>query len=176
MWSKRFWEWWFYKGGKPSLAVIKYKYMKDKDKYYTPEIEEFHVGFEYEQILEPYEVNKPETKKWTKVKYSGNINSIGGSVVFFQGYDVRVKHLDREDIESLGFVYDKTSTKNQWKFYKGNIGLMYRPKTNQIGTCTLDPMKSDFMKKHSIDDKHVFMLTIKNKSELKKLLKMLNIL
>ena len=44
-----------------------------KDKYYTPKIEEFYVGFEYEQILEPYEVNKPETKKWTKVKYSDNI-------------------------------------------------------------------------------------------------------
>ena len=145
--------------------------MKDK-LYYTPELEEFHPGFKYEMCLR----NKEGATFWQRRTVGPQGWQGIWSIPFSINKGYRVKYLDKEDIESLGFVYDKTSTKNQWKFYKDNIGLMYRPKTNQIGTCTLDPMKSDFMKKHSIDDKHVFMLTTKNKSELKKLLKMLGIL
>jgi len=53
---------------------------------------------------------------------------------------------------------------------------MYNPKSKELGTFTLDPSKSDFMMKHTIDNKMISVLSIKNKSELKKLLKMLNIL
>lgn len=142
------------------------------NKYYTPKIEEFHVGFEYEyQDMLPH----------------------GGSVDWFKGifktddslelifksndwYDLpRVKYLDREDIESLGFTYDKTSDVGQLKFFKGNICLYYRPATNELGTFTVDPSKSDYMMKYVMDDKKAHILIIKNKMELSKLLKQLRI-
>ena len=136
-----------------------------KDKYYTPEIEEFHVGFEYEQVLEPYEIDKPETKNWTKVKYSGNINSIGGSVAFFQGYDIRVKYLDREDIESFfGLKQDYNHNDVRFGYTNGSTRIEYRPYKNKIQI---------YQWGHEEDT--VSGITIKNKSELKKLLKMLEI-
>ncbi len=71
------------------------------NKYYTPEIEEFHVGFEYEWF---------DGSDWNKVtqKYfdGGLFNNGDGEHPFeYQLSDVgiRVKYLDQEDIESLGF-------------------------------------------------------------------------
>ena len=72
--------------------------MEETKKYYTPEIEEFHVGFEYEEQVEP--------GKWAWNTCHPN--------TFEKLYDwdsmdmlkirTRVKYLDQEDIESLGFI------------------------------------------------------------------------
>ena len=64
-----------------------------KDKYYTPEIEEFHVGFEYE-------VNYGKDR-WVKegLHYAPQVVTLP----YKNLENIRVKHLDREDIESLGF-------------------------------------------------------------------------
>ena len=68
-------------------------------KYYTPEIEEFHVGFEYECESTRY----PDKNNWhPEVFYMNNshIDMIGSHL---GKKNVRVKYLDKEDIESLGF-------------------------------------------------------------------------
>lgn len=76
--------------------------MTQEAKYYTPSINEFHVGFEYE-IYSNDEWKKTEVYR----------NSLGGDILFkIEGLGhwssvpkPRVKFLDREDIESLGFVF-----------------------------------------------------------------------
>jgi len=65
-----------------------------KAQYYTPTIEEFHIGFEFEM-----------TDTQEKVVFTTNcpypIEIIEDFIIRKL---VRVKHLDREDIESFGFV------------------------------------------------------------------------
>ena len=148
-----------------------------KDKYYTPTIEEFHVGFEFE-------VNYTD-EGWVKEIFcSGkgrNIDSVSklkaflGSAKFEEAY--RVKYLDREDIESLGFVGRNPERNNKSSDYF----KMKAPGTISYWT----EIDLDFrwgFKDVSIrgvrgnEDDYLFRGTIKNKSELKKLLKMLNIL
>lgn len=122
-----------------------------ENKYYTPIIEEFHVGFEY-------------THKDLNCKLFINEDLIKSN---FTVADLRVKYLDREDIESLGFKHDGSLwfSKDNWKLRKwkaSEIDLYYCFGTiNMMGE----------------EDKELrFRGTIKNKSELKKLMKQLNIL
>jgi hypothetical protein len=137
-------------------------------KYYTPEIEEFYVGFEF----------FVENTKYTLGTDSKDVISffaMNMSRKVQVSDNVKVKYLDKEDIESLGFTFDKTSTTGQWKFFKDNLCLYYRPETRELGTFTIDPSKNDFFSEYNRDNKMVSFLIVKNKSELKKLLKQLNI-
>ena len=126
-----------------------------KDKYYTPTKEEFHIGFEYEY----YGDRAPNNSRWhpkvLRDKYI--IPQI-----------TRVKYLDKDDIESLKFVH---------------IGSLWFE--NKELDCRIRKWKGTELDiYHSWsknDDKHtdhckVFRGSIKNKSELKVLLKQLNIL
>ena len=65
-------------------------------KYYTPSIEEFHVGFEYEISYDG------ETYQSKVVDDSDELHRIKTAI---ESLWVRVKHLDREDIKSLGWKY-----------------------------------------------------------------------
>ena len=65
-------------------------------KYYTPSIEEFHVGFEYEISYDG------ETYQSKVVDDSDELHRIKTAI---ESLWVRVKHLDREDIESLGWAF-----------------------------------------------------------------------
>ena len=82
------------------------------NKYYTPSKEEFHVGFEYEvfqkgEVYDPTAMYlmPPETEdKWYKFKYPDPF--LGYRLdILFKTHPLRVKYLDREIIESLGWVY-----------------------------------------------------------------------
>ena len=131
------------------------------EKYYTPTIEEFHVGFEYE-------INNPchqgDTYYEEEVISRTNIESVLKNWKHFQEY--RVKYLDQEDIESLGFVYTETDKYNphgvKHTYIKttsyGEVEIRHYPDTYHI----------------SIDDGNtLFSGKVKNKSELKRILKMI---
>ena len=141
------------------------------EKYYTPELEEFYVGFEFE-----YSHNKINYKKQI---YDGSQVLKSKSYYDDHGceYDaveddlkhIRVKRLDREDIESLGWV--------NGEIY--GMGCYLRPDKN--GKAIIDGYQLVF---HSWEYIEIyqestsdikFSGTIKNKSELKKVLKMLGI-
>lgn len=134
----------------------------DNNKYYTPEIEEFHIGFEFE-----YE-NKL-LKQWRQEKLSlatpWDWETIG--LIIKRGA-IRVKYLDREDIESLGFIYIKSQpglTEDYFELVSTEWCMDYDYSTQY---CRI------FI--NSDGDSTFFAGTIKNKSELKRILKMLNIL
>lgn len=129
------------------------------NKYYTPEIKEFHVGFECEILgYNPKKrLDKNFKKEWDKIIYSLE------DFIYLEEKNIlsnfRVKYLDKEDIESLGF-----------KNISGN--WYYDDKTYQI----IGDYKSlEISKGEHEFRKILFKGIIKNKSELKKLMKQLNI-
>ena len=74
------------------------------DKYYTPEIKEFHIGFEYE-----YEdINESgSTTSWYKTVVKENeCYIIDQHLKYSDNLNLRVKYLSREDIESLGWKFN----------------------------------------------------------------------
>lgn len=127
-----------------------------ENKYYTPDITEFHIGFDYEV--------KYKNDEWKKECLNDELSSL--RFIDFklkkEPDSIRVKYLDREDIESLGFKF------NGDLFYKNNIKLQLHD-NNLISITYLNSLNNEYRT-------FVEQLTIKNKSELKRLLKQLNIL
>lgn len=129
-----------------------YDYFEKTNKYYTPSIEEFHVGFEYERFD-----NSCHKKWYTYIVEKGDILDYSSKLDA-----IRVKYLDQEDIESLGF---KQENKNEFTTNLNGDGyrIHYTDKIIiSYGTY--------------YDSDNLFIGYIKNKSEFKKLLKQLNIL
>ena len=136
-----------------------------KDKYYTPTTEEFHVGFEFEHQVISYCGSSVE---WVKTIFTPS-DSVDG---LFKGlpndwYELpRVKYLDREDIESLGFVHVNGKVYN---LPRTNISLWYNfSNVTSSNSVTI-------RKKQGGMFFDVAIVPIKNKSELKKLLKQLEV-
>lgn len=130
-------------------------------KYYTPSIEEFHVGFEYEIKL--------NNDNWEKCIFQPNKDNFSHRFKEETWFTIegssRVKYLDREDIESLGFY-----SEDNGECYNKSIGWMI------IGIYPWEDVGGKPNEyKISVDANTNFHGTIKNKSELKRLLKQLNI-
>lgn len=71
---------------------------KSKNNYYIPSIEEFHVGFEYENFV--------KEKGWTERKLENlEEQPLNENGFCLELEDYRVKFLDNEDIESLGWKF-----------------------------------------------------------------------
>jgi len=125
------------------------------NKFYTPEIEEFHVGFEFEEY--------DGVEGWKK--RSVDAYEISSFFHFANSYPelLRVKHLDREDLESLGW--------NQTDYDTFRLGILevYLEFNPEYKTFIYESKYAPNVKET------LFKGTIKNKSELAKLMKMLNI-
>ncbi len=132
--------------------------------YYTPSIEEFHFGFEYE------------------VKQAGiwvsDIVQANDCLSDYVGEGYRVKYLDKSDIVSLGWEYDNNAEPippregefelpYAYIFEQGlNQYVMYVYKDNTVWI------------EHILDcsyQGYVFKGSCRNKSELSKIMKFLNI-
>ncbi len=124
-------------------------------KYYTPTIEEFHVGFEYQSLWGLEGINE----EWHDEVYSEKdcVNNLCGTL--------RVKHLDREDIESLGF-----------ECTNDHIGfLTFKKQGCIIELAPKNPNEAPVVRITRDSSSSKFEGTIKNKSELKRILKQLGI-
>jgi hypothetical protein len=159
------------------------------DKYYTPEIEEFHVGFEYE--VEDFSKGHKNGVQWVKK----TIKSIGRGIEIHEGdYDnlaqiealddvyvrntYRVKYLDREDIEEVFEYYERVDgSRDMYKLFKPIfrdrkdkwITVYHVPQTSWV----LMYVGEDKHEKHDVSN--LFTGTIKNKSELKRIMKMIGV-
>lgn len=134
-----------------------------ENKYYIPEIEEFHIGFEFEQAYRDPEFEKKvitdrDCLYWT-------LNEIASE----KDSEVRVKYLDNEDIKKLGWKPDGNDAEGDEKFYifKDNISYYLHHDYNQTILIT---MYEDRKSKGQL-----FYGECNNKTELKKLMKQLNI-
>jgi len=94
--------------------------MENNKEYYTPEIDELFVGYEYEVIME----GNPKT--WVKMivnsprlDYLLNVkNFANGSVEYSIPECIRTKYLDKQDIEQQGWEFNLLG-KDDW--FKGQI-------------------------------------------------------
>ena len=147
-----------------------------ENKYYTPQIEEFRVGFECEFF------NNMQDKIWKKEVCDMDLINLAydcyehGTVEWNDDITqtFRIKHLDSEDIESLGFKHlgslwfekDNCLTVNGENFIDCRIRKW---KDNQIDIYNWDKDKENGI------GEIIFRGDIKNKSELKVLLNQLGI-
>lgn len=133
-----------------------------KDKYYSPEISEFHVGFEYEE---------KDREAYIK-RITDNDFTFDAEVTRDEINErlLRVKYLDREDIESLGFkLLEKVTDQNVFE-------KEYGSDNNKIHIITGGGRRSMLLLVGNDDIPFVnwvvrFSGNIKNKSELKRILK-----
>lgn len=147
------------------------KVMMMENKYYTPELEEFHVGFEYELRV---------TNEWQQCEWSprNDMSWFNLELIDRNGEEkfstpanlIRVKYLDQEDIEELGWEEDLDAPcRYELKGY-----ILY--KFREDGFITIK--RSFTYEKYGtsfIGFDILFEGTIKNKSELKKVMIMLGI-
>lgn len=136
-----------------------------ENKYYTPEIEEFHVGFEYERYNKDYEFNDG----WYPCNQPPLLLSPRYNCVSMEEATIRVKYLDREDIESEGweyvpFIHPGEMAERWYDMFKKGQYEFTGPVVADNNICYIR------YKGHIVFKGH-----IKNKSELKTLLKQLGI-
>lgn len=96
--------------GSPDIVNVYGDFKSYNPKYYTPQIEEFRVGFEYEVLqkgVKPdpncmYLQEPNPNDEWFKYKFPDPF--LGYHLdKMFKTYNIRVKYLDSSDIESLRF-------------------------------------------------------------------------
>ena len=125
------------------------------NKYYTPNLEDFHVGFEYEWKCDSIQTD------WTKSLCNTYMSPLKTGNIRINNY--RVKYLDEQDFLDLGFIKAETDSLGYIYFTKSSYTITYYPPTIFI---EIDNDESPFQK---------FIGTIKNKSELIKLLTQLGL-
>lgn len=157
-----------------------------ENKYYTPSIEEFHVGFEYE-MKATFGDGTVKTKEqydnaeWIKQEYTLRSfpyvdRTMTGKNSESLPSAIRVKYLDKADIEELGFKHIGgkllSDVLQEFKWFNGRywVYLTYTKFTNR---CVLTIKTS--VEDESVKTLVVHSIGIKNKSELKRLLKQLGI-
>lgn len=122
-------------------------------KYYTPELEEFFPGFEFEESFE---------EKWYKrICWRGDYPKLFDEDTDYET-EYRVKYLDEQDIKELGFE-SVWLEGNVQTFNKGNIVISWW-------------INSTHIRINYTSGWQLFDGQIKNKSELRKLMKQLGII
>jgi len=139
---------------------------KNRSKYYIPTIEEFHVGFEYE--MNPTE----DGENIAFVVGEGDLSYVE---IWLREKLVRIKYLDQEDIESLGFEFEEedsdfiTFRKHNDDQYYWEIHVVKDKIWKDIYICEVNLYKTGW-------EEPKFEGDIKNKSELKIVLKQIGAL
>jgi hypothetical protein len=151
-----------------------------ENKYYTPTIEEFHVGFEYEASLLS---NNNIPFQWELIVFKTKQQLLQEGIIIknqiltldeiksrINEKSIQVKHLDREDIESLGWEFIKQhSGTTDFDFEKGDYSLNFDPEFGYKWNLRIyDAEDQD-------NEFNYFNGFLKNKSELKKLMQQLDI-
>lgn len=142
------------------------------NKYYTPTIEEFHVGFEYEYL----------TNGDDQINHTiNNKADLVDCIEDLEENKVRVKHLDQEDIESFRFKFTGR-TIDDWYKLEGNFEIpMSNHRNMQIR------LQHDFRTHQGVrivgyefdensDSETFYRGSCKNKSELKRILTQIKVI
>jgi len=130
--------------------------MENQPKYYTPDIREFHVGFEFEYLNLDNEWEPTVIRERDCFKY-------------LMEFPFRVKILDKEDIESLGY---KQSGLNKEIFHGKTVDDPINGKFTY--GIALGRNELVIFNRYEVDGhvQDIFRGIVKNKSELQRILKM----
>lgn len=142
------------------------------EKFYTPKIEEFHTGFQYEskqgfqdgtvKTQEQFDNATWESKTTDGFDLAYIDRALNGRNHQNNICGIRVKYLDRSDIEELGWAFKNVYTERDGEtFYRGANRIIFWRTERKLFIS--DP------------DVGLFEGTIKNKSELKVLLTQIGI-
>lgn len=147
-------------------------------KYYVPEISEFYVGFEYEELelLPRYDTHfKMKIKKnvFTEKLWQSGFLSWEFQDKLKES-KIRVKYLDANDIEELGFTVVKTKGNSFEAVKKFNFTYDNYPSEGEYNIIVSGD-KYCVIKLKDIGETTLFRGEIKNKNVLKQVLNMLNI-
>ena len=151
--------------------------LENTTKYYQPTIEEFHVGFECE-IETSWGYN---TGKWPEILKEDTLTGFEvqskGALESTKPYGFRVKYLDQEDIESLGFRLLKDFSVDQEYQSEIKDGVWYELNVDDKEEIPYLITIEEWMDNSNgrSDCRTLFKGNIKNKSELKTLFKQLGI-
>ena len=175
------------------------------NKYYTPEIEEFRIGFEYEEFCShPIDSNgerwsepawtkkivkdygeakcnwkKEHTEDFIYIPMTGRYYNDGRPKEDFTVEDIlRVKYLDEEDIKSLGFTTEAGEIPSVFTYYKvlsDKTIYQISPYWHMMKTRRENLVRIYKGVLHQYPYQEIFRGDIKNKSELTVLLKQLRI-
>lgn len=142
------------------------------NKYYIPEISEFHVGFECELFHQHSEsedhFDKEVYDELTSVWWNRTMDEL------IRNKEVRVKCLDSADIEECGFVLDETSVKyGSCLEFKKTTYIITINKLRDTPVTIARMVNSEY--ENNGNNYVLFKGNIRNKSELKRLMKQLGI-
>ncbi|WP_298842135.1 hypothetical protein [uncultured Clostridium sp.] len=155
----------------------------EKEKYYTPSIQEFCVGLTVNYTDKD---SKIEYTDYTIVEqdffqiYGDPFDELYTFIkVIYEG-NPKLKYLDSNDIKSLGFNNVLGDTKFTIDYvdsssHKIKVNLLYQPSNNHLLLSRGYYKQGIIEETDEIYFKTMFFGTIKNKLELSKLLKQLNI-
>lgn len=144
-----------------------------ENKYYTPELEDLHIGYEcerkhYKNGIAPYELSQEQAREFYKnseIEWSKEIirSLFNYTHLLMDNEVIRTKYLDKEDIESLGWRQRNSSN----IFEKDKTYLSFNIYSNI-------PVIEIFK---NLEEKYIFMYIGECKSinELRKLMKWLKI-
>lgn len=160
--------------------------MESEVKYYTPSLEEFCVGFEFEHLN--YEGKLVSDPKWNKKEWHKEICDADWFNILLDDYEhdeeavreYRVKYLDSSDIEEITKIHAKDYTtifKFRNKYEDELVFATYWVEEKEY----LDEEYIYWNTKYNTfnithKSKTLFYGHIKNKSELKKVLQMIGII
>lgn len=153
-----------------------------EEKYYTPKLEEFHVGFEYEVYNNPEKYFLGGDEKWMPQIHSyGILSDILHLHKLISDKQIRVKFLNGADIESLGFrkqlipdvFFDDDELIDGFRLtINESTSIFVNLENNILQIARQDIYNQDY---GNWTATMLFEGVIKNKSELKKLLTQLGI-
>ena len=147
--------------------------MENNKEYYTPEIDELFVGYEYEVIME----GNPKT--WVKMivdsprlDYLLNVKIFAnGKVEYSIPECIRTKYLDKQDIIDLGWNYGNGVTKTLFPMFKidDKTTLFIHLFKGSIKITKCHSYDDNFIQEVSFET--IFDGVCKSKNELSKLMK-----
>lgn len=134
-----------------------------ESKYYTPTIEQFYVGFEYqEQDIAPVE--------WVESKFT-QYHQLEDIAKYIEKKEVRVKYLDYQDVISEG--WEQTSKMTQPQFFTKDKYRLVLYNENFIRIFNSQSNVKMCLNKDN--EEQLFCGTIRNKSELRMVMKLIGI-
>lgn len=143
--------------------------------YYTPDISEFYVGFEYVHHMKPQPENNYDGVYNTRVFNTTHLALVYNRIVAKEGLsidEILIKYLDKQDIESLGFI----DLGSMWFFKQDCLTVNGENFLNcKIRMWTNNQLDIYADYKDNDELQLIFRGVIKNKSELVKVLKMIGV-